>query len=193
MTESHEAPPVEIELDEETSRVAAAAVGAAAIGWWPAFTLGAYGVIFFEQRIALWAISVTAFLVLGMLRGVVVWRRPAVLSLLLPSLWLLLSWILPAGGTSPASQGLFWFGVVVTVTGMPVLAAFMVRLLIPEAKRLRGREALTAIGVVVLVMLAAYGVGTQHAQILTCGDFTISGNFAPPGCSAGEAPATAER
>jgi len=68
---------------------------------------------------------------------------------------------------------------------MPALAAFMVRLLIPEAERLRGREALAAIGVVVVVMASAYVMGTQHPRLLTCEDFTISGNFAPENCSPG--------
>ncbi|MGB7961792.1 MAG: hypothetical protein WCF12_02365 [Propionicimonas sp.] len=193
MTESQGGSPSAVELDEDFRRVAAAAVAAAAIGWWPAFTFGVYGVIFFEQRISLWAISTTTFFVLGLVRGVRVWRRPAVMSLLLPSLWLLFSWLLPAGGLSPASDALFWFGVILTVIGMPTFAAFMVRLLIPEADRMRGREALTAIGVVVLIMLAAYFLGTQHARILTCADFTISGNFAPQGCSPGAVPTSAER
>jgi hypothetical protein len=68
---------------------------------------------------------------------------------------------------------------------MPALAAFMVRMLVPEAGRLRGREALAVVGVVLLIMLAAYGLGTQHPRFLTCQDFTVSGNFAPENCSAG--------
>jgi hypothetical protein len=193
MTESQGVTPSAIKLDEDSRRVAAAAVAAAAIGWWPAFTFGVYGVIFFEQRITLWAIATTAFLVLGLVRGIQVWRRPAVLSLLIPSLWLIFAWLLPAGGTSPASQALFWFGVVVTGIGMPAFAAFMVRLLIPEAERMHGREALAAFGVVILIMLGAFGLGTQHARILTCGDFTISGNYAPEGCTPGTTPTSAER
>lgn len=172
-------------LDEESRRAAAAAVAAAGIGWWPAFTLGVYGVIFFEQHVALWAVSTTAFLALGLARGVHVWRRLRVLVLLLPSLWLVLALLLPVGGTSPAYQALYWLGVVVTTMGMPALGAFLVRLLIPEAGRLRGREALAVTGVVLAVMLASYGLGAQHPRFLTCEDFTISGNFAPEGCSAG--------
>ncbi len=178
-------PPGTDHLDDDSRRVAAAAVAAAAIGWWPAFTLGVHGVVFFEQRFSLWAIATSAFLVLGLVKGIKVWRRPAVLSLLLPSLWLLVAWVLPAGGTSPASQALVWFGVAVTVIGMPALGAFVVRLLIPEAHRMRGTEAAIAGGVVVLVMLAAYGLGTQHARLLTCDDFTVSGNLAPAGCAPG--------
>ena len=42
-------------LDEDSRRVVAAGLAGAALGSWPAFTLGAYGVIFFEQHLALWA------------------------------------------------------------------------------------------------------------------------------------------
>ena len=172
-------------LDEDSRRLAAAAIAGATLGWWPAFTLGVYGVIFFEQHLALWAAATSAFLALGFARGFRVWRRPAVLALLLPTLWMALAWILPVGGTSGIYQVLFWLGVVITVFGMPALAAFMVRVLIPGAERLQGREKFAAIGVVAFVMLTSFLLGTQHPRMLTCEDFSISGNFAPENCSPG--------
>ncbi len=36
-------------------------VGIAAIAWWPAFMLGAWGEIFFDDVPGLWAASVAAF------------------------------------------------------------------------------------------------------------------------------------
>ncbi|HQR25830.1 MAG TPA: hypothetical protein PLP61_02220, partial [Nocardioides sp.] len=105
--------------------------------------------------------------------------------LLLPTLWIVLAWILPVGGTSGIYQFLFWLGVVITVLGLPAFAAFLVRLLIPTAERLQGRERLTAIAVVRAVMLGSFVLGTQHPRILTCEDFTISGNYAPENCSPG--------
>jgi hypothetical protein len=108
-----------------------------------------------------------------------------VLALLLPTLWILLAWILPVGGTSGIYKALFWLGVVITIFGLPALAAFLVRLIIPTAERLQGRERLAAVGVVALVMLTSFLVGTQHPHILTCEDFTISGNYAPENCSPG--------
>ena len=172
-------------LDEDSRRLAAAAVAGAVLGWWPAFTLGVYGVIFFEQHLALWAAATSAFLALGFARGLRVWRRPAVLALLLPSLWMALAWILPVGGTSGIYQVLFWLGVVITVLGLPALAAFMVRVLIPTAERLQGREKYAAIAVVAFVMVTSFLIGTQHPRMLTCEDFSISGNFAPENCSPG--------
>ena len=185
MTGEDPAPPTGALLDEDSRRLAAAAIAGAALGWWPAFTLGVYGVIFFEQHLALWAMATSAFLALGLSRGFHVWRQPRVLALMLPSLWIVLAWILPVGGTSGIYQVLFWLGVVITVFGMPALAAFMVRLLIPNAERLQGREKFAAIGVVALIMVASFLVGTQHPHMLTCEDFSISGNFAPENCSPG--------
>lgn len=172
-------------LDEDSRRLAGAAIAGAALGWWPAFTLGVYGVIFFEQHLALWAAATSAFLSLGFSRGIRVWRRPAMMALLLPSLWMALAWILPVGGTTGVYQALWWLGVVITVFGMPALAAFMVRVLIPTAERLEGREKLAAVAVVALVMLTSFVIGTQHPRMLTCEDFSISGNFAPEDCSPG--------
>ena len=172
-------------LGEDSRRVVAAGLAGAALGSWPAFTLGAYGVIFFEQHLALWAAATSAFLALGYARGPRVWRRPAALALLLPSLWVALAWVLPVGGTSGIYQALFWLGVVITIFGLPALAAFLVRLIIPTAERLQGSERLAAIGVVALVMVASYVLGTQHSHLLTCEDFTISGNYAPENCSSG--------
>jgi hypothetical protein len=172
-------------LDEDSRRVVAAALAGAALGSWPAFTLGVYGVIFFEQHLALWAAATSAFLAVGFSRGPRVWRRPAVLALLLPTLWIVLAWILPVGGTSGIYQTLFWLGVVVTIFGLPALAAFLVRLIIPTAERLQGREGLAVAGVVAAVMVTSFLVGTQHPRVLTCEDFTISGNYAPDDCSSG--------
>jgi hypothetical protein len=172
-------------LDEDARRLAGAAIAGASLGWWPAFTLGVYGTVFFEQHLALWAAATSAFLALGFSRGVRVWRRPAMMALLLPSLWMVLAWILPVGGTSGIYQALFWLGAVITVFGMPALAAFMVRVLIPTAERLEGREKLAAVAVVALVMLTSFVIGTQHPRMLTCEDFSISGNFAPEDCSPG--------
>lgn len=185
MTEPTVTPPEGALLDDETRHLAVAAVAAAAIGWWPAFTLGVYGVIFFEQIFSLWAVATTVFVVAALTRRRRALRHPVLWTLLLPSLWLAVAWSLPVGGTGLSYRLLFWFGVVVTVLGIPAMAALLVRLLVPGAERLQGRSALIAGGVVLAVLVAAFVLGGQHPRILTCDDFTISGNFAPPGCSPG--------
>jgi hypothetical protein len=112
------------------------------------------------------------------------WRRVSNYTLLLPSVWLVLVWLLPVTD-STARYTLFWFGVVVTLLGMPALTAFMIRLLIPGAEELPRRQAAIAILAVVVVMVTAYALGTQHPHMLSCQDFSISGNFAPENCNPG--------
>jgi hypothetical protein len=54
----------------------------------------------------------------------------------------------------------------------------VVRMVIPTAERLRGHQQLAAIGVVGVVMLGSFLIGTQHQHLLTCQDFIVSGNHA---------------
>jgi hypothetical protein len=116
-------------------------------------------------------------------RGRVFLRRPAVWAFLLPTLWLVLIWLLPVTGDSTLRDVLFGLGLVITLVGMPVLAALMVRLLIPGAAGLPRRDAVTAAAVVVVVMAGSYLIGTQHPRMINCEDFTVSGNFAPDNCT----------
>jgi hypothetical protein len=169
--------------DRESRRLAASTVAASLIAWWPAFTLGVYGVVFFEQLLALWVAATVVAVVAAAVEPARAIRRPLWWALSLPSLWLVAAIVIPTGGRGPANDTLFWFGIVVTVVGLPSMAALLIRLLVPGAERLQGRLALIAIGVVLLVMAGSYLLGTQHERLLTCEDFTISGNFAPAGCT----------
>jgi uncharacterized membrane protein len=146
--------------------------------------MGVYGVIFFEQHLALWAAATSAFIAVTIAGGRRVARRVSNYTLLLPSLWLLLVWLLPVT-SSTGQYMLFWFGVVLTLLGMPALSAFLIRLMIPGVEDLPRRPARIAIVSVALVMAAAYVLGTQHPHMLSCDDFSISGNYAPPDCNPG--------
>lgn len=173
-------------LDPKSRRVVGAAVAACLIGWWPAFTLGAWGAVFFEQILALWVAATAVFLVVLLTRPREVLHRPAWLALLIPSIWIVLSYVLSTGSSSILHQLLYRFGVIVTLIGFPAMSAVLVRILVPGAERLRGRNAAIALTVVGVVMLGSYVVGRSHPRLLSCEDFTISGNSTPPGCTPGE-------
>jgi hypothetical protein len=70
--------------DRITRETSVAVVAAALVVWWPAFTLGAYGVIFFQQLLSLWAASTAIFLtsLTARRRAQVSWARR--LALLIP-------------------------------------------------------------------------------------------------------------
>ena len=58
-----EAQGVEASTDRITRATSVAAVAGALVVWWPAFTLAAYGVVFFQQALSLWVASTAIFLV----------------------------------------------------------------------------------------------------------------------------------
>jgi hypothetical protein len=165
-------------------RLAAITVATSLLVWWPAFTLGVYDEIFFEQLFALWAASTAAFVVAVLLLG----RRaqPAVYSLLLPSLWIVLTWLIPADTTSLGDDVLLWFGVLVTLAGLPAMVAIVLVMVVPGAESVSGRDNVVAIAAVALVVVLSFAMGTQHRRLLTCEDFKISGNDQPAGCTPGD-------
>jgi hypothetical protein len=171
--------------DRITQATSVAVVAAALVVWWPAFSLGAYGVIFFQQMLALWAASTAIFLasLTAGRRAQVSWPRR--LALLIPSLWLLLAFAIPEHGPEPWSRALFYLAIVLTLAGIPFLAALLLRVTIAGYEQIPSRRRLVAAAVVGIVAIAAFGLGQFNNRFLTCNDFIISGNDTPPGCAEG--------
>ena len=169
--------------DPGLRRLAGITVATSLLVWWPAFTLGVYGEIFFEQLLGLWAAATAAFVVAVLLLG----RRaqPAVYSLLLPSVWILLTWLIPGDRNSLGHDVLLWFGVLVTLAGLPAMVAIVLIMVVPGAESVRGRDNVVAISAVALVVVLSFTMGTQHRRLLTCEDFEVSGNKLPAGCTPG--------
>ena len=168
-----------------TQATSVAVVAAALLVWWPAFDLGAYGVIFFQQLLALWAASTAIFLVslTAGPRDRVSWPRR--LALLLPSLWLAIAIVVPEIGANPWSRGLFYLAIMLTIVGIPFLAAVLLRVTIAGYEEIPNRRRIAAAGVVGIVAIASFGLGTFNNRFLTCNDFVISGNDTPQNCSNG--------
>jgi hypothetical protein len=178
-----------VEVEAGTARMmqatSVAVVAAALVVWWPAFALGAYGVIFFNQLLALWAASTAVFLtsLTAGRRARLSWARR--LALLIPSLWLLLAFALPERGPEPWSRALFYLAIALTLAGAPFFAALLLRVTIAGYEQIPSRRRLVAAGVVGIVAIAAFGLGQFNNRFLTCNDFIVSGNDTPPGCAQG--------
>lgn len=152
--------------------------------WWPAFTLGAWGTFFFDQLLTVWAASVGALIVvLFQPRG-----RPRVLkalALLVPSLWLVLSFV-PLDSDDVLSIVIDLLAIFVALLSVPATIWVLARVMWPEFGEdiSRGRRVLVVTAVVV-VGVASFALGANQEYFLTCGDFTVSGNSEPPGCVPG--------
>lgn len=173
--------------DETTTGRSARLAGAAvitvsAVAWWPAFTLGAWGAVFFEQILALWAASTAAFII-AVSRARLYGRRRGTAVLLVPTLWLVLSMLDAGRFEDRLSDALTVLGAAMTVLGIPFLAMVLIRIAVPAvSSEISSRDRwLMAVAACVVVLLA-FALGRANDRFLTCEDFRISGNSQPPGC-----------
>ncbi len=170
----------------EPGLAGAAAIALSAVAWWPAFTLGAWGQVFFEQILALWA-SATAACIVVLVKSPR--RTPSLLTaaLLLPSVWLVLAWLVP-GGDSRAAQAVPVLDIALTVIGIPAMGILLVRIAMPSIPRgTTAGERRLLFAAVAAVAAIAFLLGLGQSHFLTRGDFARSGNALPEQCTPGPA------
>ncbi|WP_326819746.1 hypothetical protein [Streptosporangium sp. NBC_01756] len=170
------------EVDPTLRATAAATAGGTLVILWPAFTLGAYGAIFFDSVLGIWAVA-TAVLLSGLMlhtRGALPWAGWVALAL--PSVWIVLA--VMARRTHGAHY-LHYFEVVLTLVGAPTLTWLLSRILLPDYAELPELHRLRAVLVTIAVGILAFLLGKFNYLFLTCADFDISGNNTPPGCAPG--------
>lgn len=159
-------------------------VGMAAIAWWPAFTLGAWGEIFFDDILALWAASVAALVFVLVERRRLRGRLARALVLLLPSVWLALSFAAHERVTDLGVALLDLAAFAAVLVGIPFTLWVLVQIVWPDfAARTPRRSKWLIVGVVGAIVIGSFVLGVNQARFLTCEDFTISGNVAPDGCA----------
>jgi hypothetical protein len=158
------------------------AVGMSVAIWWPSFTLGAWGSLFFDQKLTVWAAATAALLIVVFHRRGERIRIARAAALLVPTLWLVLVIFVKdeADFLNPVIDGL---GVAVAFLGFPATFWVLARIIWPEfGEALSLSRRAGVIASVVLVGLASYLLGVNQAAFLTCEDFSLSGNSEPPGC-----------
>lgn len=161
------------------------AVGMSIAVWWPAFTLGAWGVFFFDQILTVWAAATAALLVVLFRHHEDRNRLGRAAALLLPTLWLVLAIIIDPADDS-LNLALDVLGGTVAVLGIPATIWVLARIIWPEfGHDLPLRRRLVVAASVASIALASFLLGVNHAEFLTCEAFTLSGNSEPPGCRPG--------
>ncbi|GGF29954.1 hypothetical protein [Subtercola lobariae] len=158
-------------------------VGMSLAVWWPAFTLGAWGEIFFDTLLRVWVAATAAFFVVVVVRAArrrIGWR---VLTLLLPTVWLVLSIAVDS------DSGELWValvslaGILLVILGIPLMIWVLARVIWPDiSDTVPFRGKVLALGIVLLIAVGSFVLGANQSRFLTCEDFSISGNSEPPGC-----------
>ncbi|WP_290805441.1 hypothetical protein [Herbiconiux sp.] len=159
-------------------------VGMSVAVWWPAFTLGAWGTFFFDQMLTVWAAATGALIVvLFQTRGWVRVRRAFALAI--PSVWLALEFIVPdSDNQNLLTLLLALFAGLVAFLAVPTTIWVLARTIWPEfGDDIRWPNRIVIIVSVVLIAVASFALGLNQSSFLTCGDFIISGNSEPPGCT----------
>ena len=154
--------------------------------WWPSFTLGAWGRLFFEQILTVWAAATAALFVVLFRRHGEQHRKRRAAALLIPTLWLVLAFVVEDDGgfLDVATETL---GSTVAFLGIPATMWVLARIVWPEFGEgsLSTSRRLMLIAWVLFIAVASYLLGVNHAAFLTCDDFSISGNSPPAGCRPG--------
>lgn len=173
--------------DATTSRrrdipLAVISVGMAIVVWWPAFTLGAWGQLFFDTLLTLWVASTAAFAFVLFERRPVGSRLWRAFLLLLPTVWLASSFVdIETTDVFAFLATVFAFAVVLIAS--PLTVWVLARIMWPDfGEDSTPRQRWLIVGVVGGIAVAAFLLGLNQEHFLTCQEFTISGNSEPPGC-----------
>ncbi|MDO9398118.1 MAG: hypothetical protein Q7T71_16355 [Herbiconiux sp.] len=158
-------------------------VGMSVAVWWPAFTLGAWGDFFFDQLLTVWAASTGALIVVLIQRdGAHRIRRS--LALLVPTLWLVLSFLVQPDDADWLVVLVAVIGGIVAILAVPTTMWVLARIIWPEfGDDISWPRRLIVLGAVATIAVASFLLGANQSRFLTCDDFSISGNSLPPGCT----------
>lgn len=162
--------------------LAVISVGMAIVVWWPAFTLGAWGELFFDTLLTLWVASTAAFVFVLFERRPVGGRLWRAFLLLLPTVWLASSFVeIETTDIVAFLATVFAFAIVLIAS--PLTVWVLARIMWPDfGENSTRRQRWLIVGVVGGIAVAAFLLGLNQEHFLTCQDFTISGNSEPPGC-----------
>ncbi len=161
------------------------AVGLSIVVWDVAFNYGVYGAVFFNRYFAVWVVC-TAVLLASMFLPAE--QRPVgfigAVALFVPTLWLILAWLLPAGTRSlPAMlRVMTTLAEIITLLSFPYIGYVLLDVSHPGQLSLPRRLLYGLVGVTVVIAIVGFVIGRNHPQLLTCEQFRVSGNDVPADC-----------
>lgn len=158
-------------------------IGMSVAVWWPAFTLGAWGELFFDQLLTVWVIATVGLVIVAAHPGDRKRRWPRMLALAVPTVWLVLAFIDHSTSVSLVTIMVSLLGLLVGIVGVPFTVWTLIGLMWPDLHSgLHPRARIGVIIVVVAVAVLSFILGSVQDHFLTCADFEVSGNSRPPDC-----------
>lgn len=145
------------------------------------FNYGAFGVIFFEQVFTVWVISTIVF-------AASIFSRlepnswPKRLVLLLPSLWLVISWLSNNTDLERIDDAALVFTIIVTFVALPFVGWILITTINSDFADLDLGHKTAVIAAVGVFLVIGLFLGARNDLVLDCEDFKVSGNDLPTNC-----------
>jgi ABC-type uncharacterized transport system permease subunit len=155
--------------------------GSATVAFAVGFNIGAFGVIFFGQLLAIWVIA-TVVLVGSLVSDLPPDTWPRRLVLLVPSLWIIAAWIDSNYSFNRSERFVFALTVIMTLIVLPAVAWVLVTVVNTDFAELPGRNKGIVIVTVGIFIVIGFAFGARNDMFLDCEDFKISGNDLPANC-----------
>jgi hypothetical protein len=165
-------------VDRATLLIAA---GASAVAFSIGFNYGAFDAIFFSDVFRVWVVATVVF-VGSLISPLPPHTWPRRLVLLVPTLWLLASWIdsnLDVANSDKIVTGVTF---VVTFIALPFVGWFLVTAINTDFADLPRTHKGAVLGAIAVFLAVGALLGARNDAILTCEDFKVSGNDLPVNC-----------
>lgn len=173
-----ETPPAASVEDRATLLIAA---GSAAVAFSIGFNYGAFDAVFFGDVFRVWVVATVVFF------GSLISRLPPHtwprrLVLLVPTLWLLASWIDNNLDLANSDKIVTGVTVVVTFIALPFVGWFLITAINTDFANLPRTHKGVVLGTIAAFLVMGAFLGARNDALLTCDDFKISGNDLPANC-----------
>ena len=157
------------------------AVGSATVAFMLGFNYGAFGVIFFEQVFTVWVVSTIVFVASVFTKlGPNSWPRRLVL--LVPSLWLVISWLSNNTDLQRIDDFAVIFTLIVTFVSLPFVGWILITTINSDFADLERGSKIAVVAAVGVFLAIGLFLGARNDLILQCDDFKVSGNDLPANC-----------
>ena len=108
---------------------------------------------------------------------------PRRIALLLPTLWLIVSWIDNNMDVANSESALQVVALAVTLIALPFVGWFLITAINTDFAELPRTHKTAVVGTTALFLVVGFIFGARNDALLTCEDFKVSGNDQPQNCT----------
>lgn len=176
------------EIDKETGvelrTLIVTAIGASVAVWDIAFWLGVQGHIFYSKLFSLW-VSATVVLLVALLvpKHDRFLSRWGIFALTTPTIWFVINSMISVVSPTWIDELAWFVALLVFVFTIPYILYILFQLVETDALQLSSAYRNRLIGIVLVIAIMGYLVGSNHVYFVSCEQFSLSGDNVPADCA----------